>query len=217
MDSKVLVGQIAEKHVVVGEESGGWSKKSYGPSSMSIVLIETTRPYEFARISEHYPRNTRGTHNDKELKWVSSSDRIRKKVLRDIAELGPDIYIATDERSELNIKNDERYRILFKMAAEELILNTRADHIDFVIDETPLMKEGRGRLIIKDIIGSKTFGYRHVRSVDAPLVQTQDFVAGAANRAREAGDNRFIKMVNKRIISWEIQERTALEIPWREL
>jgi hypothetical protein len=202
-----FIEQIIGKNVVIGEESGGWSKKSCGPASMSIVLIETCRSYEFARISEHYPRNTRGTHDNKELKWISSSDRIRKKVLRDIAELEPYIHIATDERKDLDIGNIERYQTLFSKLVKDLMTRTYADRLDFVMDETPLMKMGRGKEIVTNIAKNlgKNVAYKHVRSVDSPLVQTQDFVAGAANRSR-MGEGRFIEKVNKNIVSCRIEK-----------
>ena len=205
-EREIIIGDSAKMCVVVGDESGGWSKKTYGPETMSIALVETSRPYEFGRISEHYPTNTRGTHEHKELKWESSSDRIRKMVLRDVADLCPKIFVATDERKGLRMRNVERFQDLFRRVIEKMIDSTDADHIDFVIDKTPLMKEERGRMIVKDLVGGREFVYKHVSSVESPLVQTQDFVAGAANRARMTGDIRFIEKVNRNIISWTIEK-----------
>ena len=203
---KEFIGRTMRKRTtVIGEASGNYSYKPRGPKSVTLALSETDRADEFIEISKKYPWNTRGTHDHKELKWVSSSDEIRKAVLKDINDLSPDIFVATDERNDVGLDMCDRHQALLRVATEELLNKTNAGHLDFVMDQSPFIKEGRGRTIVKEIIGNRdiTYSYKHVVSEKSNLVQTQDFVAGAANKYEVSGDRQFIGNVEKKIISWK--------------
>jgi len=188
---------------IIGEESGGWSRKPNGPKSLTITMTKTKKPKDFGEISQNHPWNTRGTHNNNELKWVSSSDEVRMAVLADADKLDPDIFIITDEGVK-DIENKERYKSLFGEITEEVFKNTNEENIELVMDDSDLMKPMTGMEKVKDIAErhpNKNIRYKQVDSEKYPVIQTQDMIAGAANKSR-AGDSTFIDKVSKNIRQW---------------
>jgi len=193
---------------VVGEDSGGWSRKPpFLYRSMSIALSETTRADEFASISTKYPWNTKGTKKYDELKFVASDDDICEKVLKDISDLSPSIHISTDERFMPFLDNNDRFQALFRDVTTDLMKTTKADNIKFIMDETPLMSAPAGKDIVEDVAAEygKTVKYSVIKSTKSTLIQTQDFVAGAANRSRTMG-SKLINIVEKHITNWKVEK-----------
>jgi len=191
---------------IVGEDSGGWSVTKEKPMSLSIALSKTDSPNEFAEIATRYDWNTRGPkYDDKELKFRSSSDEVRESVLNEISSLDPEIYIATDERKLLKFDTPRRYKDLFKRVAEDMIKSSAEPVLEFNMDGSTFMKEATGERIVLGVAKGKKIRYLRMDSAEEAIIQTQDFVAGAANASR-VGNDRFINIVRNSIKSWRIEK-----------
>ncbi|MCL1905119.1 MAG: hypothetical protein FWG19_03230 [Methanomassiliicoccaceae archaeon] len=162
------------------------------------------KPNEFAEIATHYEWNTKHPKcDDKELKFRSSSDAVRKAVLTEIASLDPEIYISTDERKGIDTGHPKRYKDLFRKVAEYILNDTEEPDEEFFMDGSSFMKPKSGEDIVKTAVKIKGIRYHHAESVNELIVQTQDFIAGAANASRK-GNDAYIDIIKGSIIFWRI-------------
>jgi len=196
---------------IIGEDSGGWSRTKEKPMSVSIALTKTSLPNEFAEIATRYDWNTRNPkdgrapiYDDKELKFRSSSDDVRKSVLNEIASMNPDIHISSDDRPNINTGHTKRYKRLFRFALEDALPGEGDLATEFIMDESTFMTQNAGKTAVKEVAGSSV-EYHSANSEKDVIVQTQDFVAGAANASRK-GNNEYIDIVREFVRSWRIEK-----------
>ncbi|MDR2846402.1 MAG: DUF3800 domain-containing protein [Candidatus Methanoplasma sp.] len=110
--------------LVLVDESGDMGHTKGSSQVFVISATVTDCPMRFRSIAYGYEKNTRsGRTTSGELKYYSSSDKIRLNVLRDIARSDPDIWTVVIHKgtSELSKEWDVYGRALYRKAIETLM------------------------------------------------------------------------------------------------
>jgi len=179
------IGTNSSKTTAIGDEGGGFSYVSHGHKSITYAITEIRTPERFVIIAKSYPKNTRNRQTKKdELSWYGSEDWVRDGVLSDISKENVRVYLSTEKNDPDNKESQrKRYQKLLKDAVNLLLTNTDADHIDIVLDNSDFLSGNVGVKIIEDLAKGhrKTVTVRQAKSHEEPLLQTHDFVAGAAS------------------------------------
>ncbi|MDD4222774.1 MAG: DUF3800 domain-containing protein [Candidatus Methanomethylophilus sp.] len=190
------------------DESGDLGRGPGSSRTFTMTATVTGDPEALERIADRYPRNTRYRQGGpNELKYNTSSDFVRRSVLRDVMATGPNIHAVVISKSDMSRANGEKVYIA---AVSSLIENVMKDSmvrngkrgVRVVYDNHKYLQDGRAERITKEIAkknGAKLASEPEVRdSAGCRGLQVHDFVAGAVGSRYNRCNSRDFEIIDPR-------------------
>ncbi len=179
-----------------------------GSDYLVVSVLSVQDPMRLARISRKARRAIGGIGRASELKFNSSSDRVRKVVLKKVAEIDCAIaWCAIDKRSfPLDSRADKgyAYRTAVVRALRPIASGVMCQQVQVIIDKRNEKWHSRSGtpMAVKDLFALSTPGIfpPEVRvgfldSQRVPGIQITDFVSGAVFQMLERGRPEFYRLI----------------------
>lgn len=175
------------------DESGELGFKGGSSATFVMAATITDRPEEFRRLSLNYQ-----PPSGRELKFKSSTNRVRREILNDVSVLGPEIraivVCKTNLPDDWKVKGEKLYIKTTSTLMDDIMKNTPGC-VGVVFDHHTALHEDIGCKIAKDT--AEKYGRnlisceQNMSSKDDAALQTHDFVASAIGYKYNSGKARF--------------------------
>jgi hypothetical protein len=194
------------------DESGDMGRDVAGGSSETITMSATVldRHKEFEDIRGRYAPNTkRGKPGDKdygELKFKSSVDDVKLRVLSDINELDPQIYSVVLYKEDIPAGTSDHK--IYTEVAKRVVKDMAVEDLDYEVffDEHDQLRNGAEETIFADVKNETERDIKinpPVKSKDSAGMQVNDFVAGSIGHKFNADPpkdrDRFYDVIKDRV------------------
>jgi len=193
---------------VLVDESGDLGRGPGSNRTFTMTATVTGDPDEFAAIAGRYPRNTRyGGEGPDELKYNSSSDGVRRSVLRDVMATDPSIHAVVTSKTDSEAMSRENVytkttRTLMDSVMQDPRIRNSLGTVRVVYDNHKCLYKGNAQRITSEAAAAA--GLERVpetRLADsaryAPL-QAHDFVAGAVGARYNRQDSGCYDIIASR-------------------
>lgn len=184
-------GRTADGRYLVLIDESGTPSYSSGSKEFTITASINSDPDALVKIVDSEPKGTRFPKDSRythELKFSTSSDKVRRETLEKIAATNPSVYAVHISRTEMK---DSRPRSIYHRAASELMDDVMRDEklkdgrarSDIVIDRSGYLSQPAARIMADraafDARIPRPMRVETVSSFDDKRLQAHDFVAGA--------------------------------------
>ncbi|MDR0522813.1 MAG: DUF3800 domain-containing protein [Candidatus Methanoplasma sp.] len=176
------------------DESGD-SKPRKG-QYFTMTASVTDDPGKFAEIAE---RARKELNQEKELKFKDTRPEPRKKILREIAGTGAEMYAVVAAEEDISLDPVDAHRSAFGQLADIVLESLKGEDVTIKVDENNKAKGGVLRKIVSESSkkhGVNTIDVKVTKSIDDSEMQAQDSVAGAVGK-KYNGPNRTDEYANE--------------------
>ena len=197
-------------HVALFDERGDFGLKDKSSKTFVVSVSEIKDPKKFMEIALKYPKNTKGYSDEDSLKFNTSNDEIREKVIKDIAESGATIHVRTYHKDKTmgpdeKIKASRIHKDMIREVSDEMMKCTEAKSFYVVIDNTSNLRGNAGCKVVhasarnkKDITDCK-----QLKARSELILQTHDFIVGGIGHYEENDDDIYVKQLKDNVKSWK--------------
>jgi hypothetical protein len=192
----------ADQMQIYIDESGSLVRSSESPCFVLAALVlkedlpvkRCIRDIRKKKIKKRYRKTS-------ELKFNTSDDNIKRRILECIGRTNNDIGYALlcNSRIQLEVDPGVVYRSTCKQLVYEIIKSYEStEHVEVIMDKSLYgVQRAQFDAYMTDSTGAKVPAIRvsHVDSKTCPYIQAVDFIAGAINRRYRDNDDLYYRKI----------------------